>query len=52
MIYISAAAVELHCASCGERIVLDGPEVEFNDVAVVEQEHNYQHDLKGEGIVR
>jgi hypothetical protein len=46
VIYISAAAVELHCASCGERIVLEGPEVEFNDVAVVEQEHAYSHALR------
>lgn len=51
MIYISAIAVELHCSTCGQRIVMEGPRVEFNDLAVVEQEHNYQHDLKGEGIV-
>ena len=46
MIFISAIAVELHCDRCGERIVLEGPEVEFTDVAVVEQEHAYSHAVR------
>lgn len=46
MIYISAIAVELHCSACGQRIVLEGPEVEFTDIAVVEQEHAYSHAVR------
>jgi hypothetical protein len=46
VIYIDAITVALVCRRCGERLTLEGPQVQVEDIAVAEQEHTYQHDLK------